>query len=52
MHPNSQSQVSRVTGVSAVGGGPDLGFGGRGGGSRWVGDLIWVLGVAAAWVSG
>ena len=48
----SQSQVSQVTGVSAVGCGPDLGFGGCGGGSLWVGDPIWVLGVATAWESG
>ncbi len=30
-----------------MGRGPDLGFGGFGGGSRWVGDPIWVLGVLA-----
>uniref|UniRef100_A0A2N9I6F0 Uncharacterized protein n=1 Tax=Fagus sylvatica TaxID=28930 RepID=A0A2N9I6F0_FAGSY len=50
------SQASRVTGVSAVGGAPDLGFRGFGGGSQWVGDLIWVLGVSAVgdpiWVLG
>jgi hypothetical protein len=34
------------------GGGPDLGFGGFDGGWRWVGDPIWVLGVAAAWRRG
>ena len=28
-----------------MGGGPDLDFGGFGGGSQWVGDSIWVLGV-------
>ena len=30
-----------------MGRGPDLGFGGCGGGSQWVGDPIWVLGVSA-----
>jgi hypothetical protein len=30
-----------------VGRGPDLGFGGFGGGLQWVGDPIWVLGVSA-----
>ena len=30
-----------------MGGGLDLGFGGFGSGSQWVGDPIWVLGVSA-----
>ena len=36
----------------AVGGGANLGFRGCNGGSRWVREPIWVLGVAATWVLG